>query len=148
MKVAIRSIDIRLRASTTAATGVEQFGRFFLCWDRQANATAPAAITDVILTNAVTSPRNLAARRRFKIILDKTYAMGATATSTGTQTSRVFKYYLKLRRPVQVEFNTANNGTIADIVSNSLYIMTTGNIAAGDTDHSLIGNIRIRYTDM
>lgn len=147
-KVTIKSLEMRARVQTTAATGVEQFCRWFIVLDRQANGAAPAAITDILSANSVTSLRNLENRKRFKIIVDKAFPMGATSVSTGTVTSRMYKVYIKFRRPILVEFNNGVAGTIADIVSNSLHLCTLGNVVAGNTDANLITTVRLRYTDM
>lgn len=147
-KVTIRSLEMRVRVQTIPATGVEQFCRWFIVLDRQANGAAPAAITDILTANSVTALRNLENRKRFKIIVDKAFPMGATSVSTGTVTSRMYKVYIKFRRPILVEFNNGVAGTIADIVSNSLHLCTLGNVAAGNTDCNLMTNVRLRYTDM
>jgi len=149
MKVEMRTIELCFRNWATAATGVEQFGRFMIVLDKQTNAVGPAAITDILNTAAVTSPRNLANRKRFKILWDRRWALGASnpAYSTGTPTSRIFKAYIKLRR-LTTDYNTANNGTVADIASNSLHVLYFGSEAVGATDSYLVGNIRLRYTDL
>lgn len=147
MKVSITSIQASGRLITTLATGVEQFIRHFIVIDRQPNGAAPVALTDILNTASVTSPRNLANRKRFKILWDKTLSMGSFTTSTGTPTSRTWKLYMKFRRPITTEYNTGVAGTVADIASNSLYYMTLGTEAAGNTDVGGVANFRIRYVD-
>jgi len=147
MKVDMRTIELGLRSWTTPATGVEQFGRILLVLDRQTNAVGPTALTDILSTSAVTSPRNLANRKRFKILWDRRFTLGATAAGTGSPTSRLFKAYLNLRR-ISTDYNTANNGTVADIVSNSLHLVYFGTEPAGNTDAFLVGTVRVRYTDV
>lgn len=147
-KVTIRSLEMRARVQTIAATGVEQFCRWFIVLDRQANGAAPAAITDILTANSVIALRNLENRKRFKIIVDKAFPMGATSVSTGTVCSRMYKVYIKFRRPILVEFNNGVAGTIADIVSNAIHFCTLGNVVAGNTDANLQTTVRLRYTDM
>jgi len=148
MKVSIRSIEMRYNLEVTPATGLEQTNRVLLVLDRQCNGAAPGALTDIITAASCQAPRNLANRKRFKIIMDKSYAMGATAVATGNPTSRWIKKYIKLGRPIVEEFNTGVAGTVADISSNSLYFVTIGSIVAGDADSVLNATIRLRYTDM
>jgi len=148
MKVDFRSIEFKIYLQTTAGTGVEQAVRAMIVLDRQPNGAAPGAITDIIMSNHVYSPRNLANRKRFKILWDRSYAMGATAVATGNPTSRMIKGYLKFRRPIVTEFNTGVAGNISDISTNSLYFVTTGNMATGITDAGAIHYFRLRYTDM
>lgn len=148
MKITMKTLEIRARMATTAATGVEQFARWFIVLDRQPNGAAPGAITDIISAAGVQYPRNLANRKRFKILLDKCWAFGATSVATGTPTSRFVKYYLKFRRPLVTEFNTGVAGTVADISTNSLYLVVIGSEVAGNTDVQAAINTRLRYTDM
>jgi len=150
MKVDMRTIELCLRTWTTPATGVEQFGRVMLVLDRQTNAVGPAALTDILTSAAVTSPRNLANRKRFKILWDRKFTLGNNVTNTagtGSPTSRILKAYIQLRR-ISTDYNTANNGTVADITSNSLHLVYFGTEAAGNTDAFLVGTIRVRYTDV
>lgn len=145
MKISIRSIEWKGYHIVTAGTGADQMHRFMLLIDRQTNATGPTALTDFLSTGNVIGLRNLAARKRFKIALDKFYTLNATGES-GSR--RAIKFYMKLRRPLVVEYNAADNGTVADIVSNSLHLITIGSEAAGVTAGSIAGNMRIRYTDI
>lgn len=144
MKIAIRTIEFRGYTYVTTGTGVEQLQRILILCDRQANAAAPTVLSDYLSPASVVGLRNLAARKRFKTILDRTFDLNASGESGSW---RKFHYYLKLRRPLVVEYNTANNGTVADIVSNSLYLVTVGSSAAGATAGGTLGTLRIRYTD-
>lgn len=146
-KITMQSMEAAVRLKTTAATGVEQFVRFLIVLDRQANGAAPA-LTDILLAANWQSPRNLNNRKRFKILYDYRNCLGATAASTGTETSRMDKIYYKFKKPYIVDYNSSNFGDIRDISSNSLYFCTVGSAAADDTDSNLITTLRLRYTDM
>lgn len=146
MRINIMSLEARFTLQTKAGGGVEQFARGILVLDRQPNGVAPAAITDVVATNSTVSPRNLANRKRFRIMYDKTWPMGFT-TATGSPTSRAFKLYFKFRRPIVVDYNTGNAGTVADISTNSLYWITCGNVANGATTVNGKHYFRIRFVD-
>lgn len=145
VKLSIRTIELRLSVMPDTAGGVLQRNRFFLVIDRQANGTVPTALTDIITPGTVNGLRSLTNRKRFKIIMDKMFSIGPTAQQGA---NRVFHIYLKLRRPLVVEYNAGVAGTIADIVSNSLYFVTVGSELAGNTDSNITGVVRIRYTDM
>ena len=54
--------------------------------------------------------------------------------------------YMKFRKPLVVEYNAGVAGTIADISTNSLYMVFLGDHAANYP--ALAGYCRIRYTDM
>ena len=142
--IAIRSIEFRLLSYVNAGTGVDQVHRYALVVDRQANATA---MTGAQYLNAATiyGLRLLENRKRFKTLYDKSRYMNATAEpNSGCYTHK----YIKLKRPLITEYNTGNAGTIADIVSNSLYLYGIGSSAPGATAGFCTGYVRIRYTDM
>lgn len=144
-KVSIRSIELKLIALVIPGTGVDQEQRWMLLLDRQANGAAPGALTDFLAAGNTKGLRNLANRRRFKIVLDKRYVLN-NAGEPGAQ--RVFNVYMKFRRPLVVEYNAGVAGTIADIVTNSLYLVLIGQAAPGTTAGLLQGYARLRYTDM
>lgn len=151
-KVAIRSIEVRAQGWVTATTGVTNMCRCILVQDKQANNTAVTAITDILETNSSMSPRSLPNRKRFKILWDKFFLLGGVLNGAGTGSSipeqKLFKSYIKFRRPIIEDFNTSALGTIAAITSNAIYLVCLGNIAAGNTDANLTYYIRFRYTDM
>lgn len=145
MKVSIRSIEMRLVANADLVGALAQTNRFILVRDGQANGAAPAALTDIITPGNVRGLRALVNRKRFRIMLDKMYELTPVA---GDYARKCWKIYMKLRRPIVVEYNAGVAGTIADIVSNSLYLVVVGSEVAGNTDGALNGYVRIRYTDM
>lgn len=66
---------------------------------------------------------------RFKVLKDKYIKFGnhaLTYDTTGNEIAgdaRVFKFNIKFRKPVKVNFNLVNGGTVADIVDNSFHII-------------------------
>lgn len=142
--ITLRSLEIRgyCAADTQAVNG--QIVRYLVFLDRQANGAVPAAATDILSTNNVAGMRALTYRKRFKIILDKTYQLGIFA---GDESQAHFHHYLKFRRPIKQEFNVGNAGTVADIATNSMYLLVLGTEAPGNTDALYAMNVRLRYTD-
>jgi len=126
----------------TTGAGTTQTGRVLLVYDKQSNLAAPT-ILNVLNTISPTSQKNLDNRKRFRILMDKTFDLGAKATGVGERLT--FEKYIKLNTPVQ--YNTANNGTIADIVSGSLYLITLGDVASGADDATSIITARVRFSD-
>lgn len=144
MNIQIMSVELRLLNFVTAGTGTDQVHRMALVMDRQCNATA---MTGVAYLNSATiyGMRLLENRKRFKTFMDKPMYLNATAEpGAGCYTH----YYNKFRRPLTVEYNTGNAGTVADIVSNSLYLYGIGSSAPGVGAGTCNGYARIRYTDM
>ena len=147
MKVAIRSVEIRTRITTSAAAQTAQVGRTILLLDHQTNGAAPAALTDFLTPGTFLGCRNLAARKRFKFCWDKTYSTGGFASNADPMI--IYRHaYLKFRRPIIVEYNTGVAGTVADIVSNALYFIQLGDQAAAGTNATIQTTVRVRYTDM
>jgi len=147
MKVSIRSVEIRMAPHATTTNGEENTIRCMIVLDRQSNGVAPTAITDILQTNSVTSPRSLTQRKRFKIIWDRLFAIGA-ATNSGTAQTRTIDKYIKFKRPIVAEYNAGVAGTIADISANSLWLVFFATQPSGATDSLGPSYVRIRYTDM
>lgn len=153
-KVSFRTCEMRFYISPNSPDYCEnQVVRFMLVLDRQPNAAAPSAITDILQTNSITSPRNLNARRRFKIMYDKSLAMGTQLTASGKPGNipswRTGKLFMRFRRTIITEYNGGSAGTIADIATNSIYLVTYGTQTLASSMYSnLTHTIRLRYTDM
>lgn len=143
--VSIRSVELRLFNTVTAATGVDQVHRVLLMLDRQCNGVGPTGMTDFLTSADVSGMRNLSNRKRFKCLLDKTFTMNASAEPGSL---RFRKFYIKFRRPLVVEYNQTNAGDIGDIVSNYMFLATVASQAAGPTAGAMVGTVRIRFTDM
>lgn len=140
-EVVMRSIQLCVRATVTAGTGIDQWHRYIVVYDRQTNGAA-LTFANVISALDVSAPRNLENRRRFTILMDKKFHLNATAES-GSQ--RLISYYRRLRHPIT--FNNGDAGTVADITTGSLYLITYGSVAAGQTAGSAYGVVRVRYED-
>ena len=151
-KVAVRSLEIRAQAWVTATTGVTNMCRAIIVQDRQANAEVIGSITDVLQANNSMSPRSLPNRKRFKILWDKFFLVGGVLNGAGTGSNipeqKLFKSYIKFKRPIFTDFNAGEDALIGSITSNAIYLVLLGNIAAGATDANLTYYIRVRYTDM
>ncbi len=133
-------LSYRLQGTVTAATGVDQFHRFMIVLDRQPNGAA-LAINNVIL-GGVTSQVDLSNQKRFKILHDERYYLNASGEpGSGT----VYGGDIGLR--TRVQYNSGTAGTVADIATNSLYLIVLGSIVAGATAGAVAGSIRVRFSD-
>ena len=161
-KTLAKSIYIRGRVTTevAAAAGgttksVEgQLVRLIVFVDLQPNANNPAiAVTDILNTADPASQLNLNNRDRFRILKDKQWCFDpyivSTATNFYASASRQV-YPVKIFKKCMVEsvFNGTNGGSIADLNSGAIYMLTIGSAAAGtNTDANLIVSTRVRYVD-
>lgn len=139
----IRLTSLYLRAAWAMAptsTGSTPI-RVMVVYDKQANATPPAA-TDVLVTDVLQNVNNLSNSRRFVTLLD--HVVPCIGTAGPQSVSLVL--YKKLNH--MVEFNAGSAGTIGDIQSGSVYalIWNLGTIGVA----SLVGLVvtRIRFTDL
>lgn len=110
--------------------------RIIVFLDKQANATAPTA-TDVYPAFA-TSFRVVGSIERFQILYERWEVLTPSNVS-GLIDS------LSRKMSLHVYFNTGTAGTIADIVSNSIYVMAFSD--AGANYPTLITNSRITFVD-
>lgn len=143
-KVSIISLEVRLINYSNATTGLTQIHRMIVCLDKQPNALT-TTIVQVLVAVDVWSPRTLANRGRFVLLSDKAYEVGAFTQGNSKVYNKVF---IKFRKPLVVEFNTSSAGTIADIVSNAIYLFGIGSEPPGTTAGTTVGFTRVRYTDV
>ena len=145
-QISVVSLELWATAKTDT-DGVEQFGRFLLVLDTQTRGQSPTASGFPVLTStSVNSPPTMAAGIRYDILCDKRFAIGHHVT-TGTETSRVFYEIVDFTRPLVVQYNSGNAGTVADISQNSLYLVYLGTEAPGTTDIVFDYYCRIKYFD-
>lgn len=139
-KISMTSMYLKgniLLQGTTVGGG---FLRLAIVYDKQSNGTAPA-ITDVWLTNAITSPNNLSNRDRFVKVVDiETPVIGVQGD---------FSIPVEIYRKLNLEtlFNTGNAGTVGDITTGSLHMFICNN--AGFTVAPPVDafQCRIKFTD-
>lgn len=94
-------------------------------------------------------------RDRFKILWDKQYVFGPikvdnTATQSYGWAQGPSVYQVKFFKKMKLEtiFNSGSAGTIADIQSGALYLLTIGTTAPGtNTDADFIVTTRVRFDD-
>lgn len=161
-KIQVRSCFVRawiylegtqtLLVSPLSSAG--QYVRFILLWDMQPNAAVFTA-ADLFNNNAIPYSQLLVDNKdRFKILKDKhvtldplVYNTTATQSVAGfNRTSSQFKWYVKLNQ--ECVYNSGSAGTIADITTGALYLVTIGSIATGTSDCQLQWTARTRFTDL
>lgn len=152
-KIKMKSLQIRWTVSTQLpATGLNPAGlvagdvRVLVVYDRQCNGVLPA-VTDILQSgtvSCVTSPMNLNNRERFIVLVDKFFHLDPQGPG-----SHVFRCYRKIPASAQdVIFNAGNAGTIADIVTGAVIVVTATTVQA-TVAGAIDGNMytRIRFLD-
>lgn len=136
------SLEYSLQVSFAATTVGNSPIRLVIVYDRQTNAALPT-ITDVFVTDSISTMRNLFNARRFKILVDQKYD---GVSDTGDK-SMFASGYRKFKTPLETTYNNTNGGTIADIVTGSFiaYVWQNGNIITANPIGVL--QTRLRFTD-
>lgn len=140
-KITMRSIQLKFEAVVTATTGIDNTCRVMLVYDKQTNGAAPT-IANILATSNPAALRNLENRSRFVCLFDRFFHLN-DADESGSR--RSFQFYRKCRLPVT--FNNGDAGTVADITTGSLYLLTLGSVVAGNTAGQISGYCRVRYED-
>lgn len=100
---------INASATTTAV-------RVIVFMDTQPNAAAPATSDLLVSNTSVLSPLLISGSSRFKVLFDTKKQLSLN----GTEMVRSYKFK---KMSVHTKYNVSNNGTIADIVTNSIYML-------------------------
>ena len=140
-KIAIYKLQIRGVITTTSLAGqgggiANPSVRLILFIDQQTNGTqaqgeelmaAPGAASVPLVFNTF---QNLANLGRFRVLRDKTYTgrlMAMSTQNTTTQDLAVpdlpFKMTVRFKKPLIMNFNSTNGGTVGDIVDNSFHLI-------------------------
>lgn len=114
--IRMKSYDMRWFVNNNSSAGQTEV-RVMLVLDKQSNGVTPS-VTDILATNTVVSPRNLDNRKRFKVIMDRNYAI-----STAGPSSRYDSAHFKNIQTHVAYYNSSNAGTVADISTNALYLL-------------------------
>jgi len=145
-QVTIKSWLFRM-AVNAAATGNTGLLRVVVVWDSQANGAA-LTTTDLFessnVADVLVSPLNLSNRERFQVVMDKVYNLGGLGAVDGVPPDTIHIEKFKKMNKI-VTFNGGNAGTVGDIATNSLYLITFGSV--GTASPSTSYHSRIRFTD-
>jgi hypothetical protein len=163
-KVSVHKIKIKGQVTipAQAATNSAKTGskiRILLVQDKQTNAAqaqgeqimqAPGTATSTLATNSFQSLANFGKFRVIKdlsIIADDPNFSSTQTADTYDTNGKVYEFSMNaiFKKPVVVHFNSANNGTVADIVDNSFHIIA--NTSSAGFVPVIDYNCRTVYTD-
>jgi len=146
-KVNVRKLKVRgmitvPQQAAQAAADSPTLVRLLVLQDMQTNAaqfTASDVINGATGANCIVSYQNPNGFGRFRVLKDKIWTLGNFSMANETQAPAglvqqgnvwSFKFTINFRKPVLVNFNATNGGTVADIIDNSFHIMAGCNSAA------------------
>lgn len=134
----IKMINLFLRAYITMhASATTTQVRLMIILDTQPNAAAMTAAELLASTSNILSPLTIGYGSRFKILIDKLFRLDTNKLNLE------YKHFMKLG--MHTKYNTSNNGTIADITKNSLYLMLVSDQATNTPNVSFWN--RLRFID-
>ncbi len=149
-KCTIKSINWRMQISTNVqsntASPATEVVRVILYLDKQANG-ATAATTDLVETADFQTFNNLANKKRFRTLMDRTYPLqimassGADATAEWAGDNITDTFFKKVNIPI--EFNSTA-GAITEITSNNIGVLILGKQGLA----VFSSKMRIRFTDL
>lgn len=125
-------VDVRLRLSMLNAAANDTL-RHIVLYDAQANGTAPA-VTDVLQAASPLSDYNLDNVGRFEVLYDELYAVRTVYNPLDVLD-------IALPVPWEVVFNAGNAGTVADIITGALYLVSVGSQAVNTTTETLYSRV-------
>lgn len=147
------SLNIRGRLIGNGANvaNTTQVARFMVFRDKFSNGAAPAVADVLQITGSndiVYSPLNVNNLGRFIVLYDKmvtfdnqTLALG-NASASGSVRCAPIHVYRKLKYSTRYK---ANNGTVADYLSNGYFVLICGNVNTNDISVEFYS--RITFTD-
>lgn len=152
-KLSVKGLLYTFPQAAQTAGDLQGVVRLALVQDMQTNGSQAqgeeifqAPVTAAAL-QCISSFQSLATLGRFKVWKDKTILMGdPNMVYTGANnadvngTTRPFKMNLKFSKPIEINFNATNGGTIADIVDNSFCVYATN----GDTSAQVLMTYQAR----
>lgn len=147
-KCHFRSFLLRMNLGSNAGSGTlfQGYVRVMVFLDTQANATAPT-VAQLLETVTASSPMNMDNRDRFRVLHDSSHPLDQTAWSSSSV--RFMKVFKKLN--VTTIYNNGTAGTVADITSGSIYLLTIAEQAGAGTAPTVFPRYdfvsRLRYDD-
>lgn len=158
-KITMKAIRLRFGLFPAApAAGQNEALRILLVYDRQSNGAAPAW-ADVIqsqdaagtTSSTAWDHRNESNRDRFVVLRDwhfkATGAAGIFANSLdGTEFTKDSTYDVYVRlKGLETHYNTGTAGTIADITTGALFMMSLGTSAAVNASRTCAVHSRVNF---
>jgi len=163
-KILMRSVHITgmLKTTNNGAGNIAEYLRIMLVYDRQTNGAAPA-IADVLAdydqagntTTDAYSKMNMNNVERFLILRDHRVQIPDNGVSALERSEAAImnydsqaniNWFVKLT-DLETHFK-ASAGSVGDIATGALYLITFGPVASATAGYSIIYNARLRYHDL
>ena len=139
--IVMHSVRMRMRFTTSAATGSSFLGRVLILYDKQPNGAVPAVTDLFVLSQEETSSFKIAFDKRFIILYDRMFQVGEYAANSTVNAHKVLDVTIPLAKR-KSQYETDGNG-VSDISTGALYAMWFTN--RSDQLPSLSGSWDLRW---
>lgn len=139
ISIRAKSLNVKMNVSSNA-TALSNVSRLIFFIDTQPNGLAPV-VGDILQQTNVNGMRNLGNGYRFRILKDLRF----TQVYSSESQQKTISVNIPLRFHTRYSV-TGSTGTITDILTNSLYMMTIGDQAPA-TGALWAGDLRFRWID-
>ncbi|AXH73549.1 MAG: coat protein [Doliovirus lythtis] len=143
-KCTIKSLHLRWTAQlndTGTATSTDDGVRILVYLDKQCNG-ATATVTDILESASYLSFNNLSNKNRFRVLMDKTCDISATAAISATFGQKGMTYQWHWRGNMPIEFSSTT-GAITEIRSNNIGVL----LVSDNARINVVSNCRVRFAD-
>jgi len=140
-KITLKSINLRGVDYVTDGTGKDQMHRIMIVQQFRPNGAFPL-INDILQATTISSLRNRNKIHDFKVLYDKTITLNASGESGSTRFIRIYKKMF-----LNEYFNSGTTGTISDIQTNALFLVSVGSNAAGATAGAMGYTVQLSFVD-
>lgn len=143
-RIDMRGINILGNIKAKTGTGVSQFIRMLVVYDKLVNGVAAtmAAVLDVTSASYLTAPKNDYNKDRFIIMFDRLIKVMKSGETGDIYTLRK---YIPCRKTVK--FNGTNANDESGIVSGAVYVMYVGSESTGTTTSVVDMFSRVTFVD-
>ncbi len=145
-QVNMHELDIRLGFTQQNGALNTQLCRYLIVYDKQPNGAAPTLATILDTSGAATAPLKQHSRdgmRRYEILADHTFQVNP---NTLVDSYPQFHHKIRLNRPIQ--FNSSSTGTVASILTGSLYLVAIDQVPLGLINIKMSYSANLTYSDM
>lgn len=142
----MKSLQMRGSSFSNSATTIAD-ASFMVVYDKRPTGALPT-ITDILISANSASFNNDNNSGRFRILkrVDRQFIGNSATPATGLE-ANTEDFWLDLKG-LPVVFKAAGTGAIGDIEEGALYIVTVGNVAAGNGAATLSSGFRTRFVDI
>jgi len=164
-KIAMKNLYVNGFLAPSGNTANENdYVRIMVVYDKQTNGAFPATsalLTDYAVNGSTTtnslSGINMTNRERFVVLMDERIMAPSASTQTAPAVSTRFpdpvsttfkiQRFIKLN-DLSVMYNQTNGGTVGDIQTGGLYLVTFGGYTTSNAGWVLNASFRLKYDDV